>query len=583
MKLINIVTKVAVIVIAVFTMISCDNDFNSVGSEIIGDVNFEDKQYVAKPITYSRKLEKVQTSDLIIQQNQDGSSFHANILGLYNDPVYGESTYSVLSQALPAATSFPINFGDNPVLDSVVLNLPYFSELLTTNIDTDVNTYRLDSIYGNQPVKLSVFQSNYFLRDFDPESSDRQIYYSDDLKSFETSAIEGDGVPLFVIESYVPSAAETVLLSPDGSDEGSDPDITRSEPALRVVFEEPIRTKFEEQFLDKVGSAELSNPNNFLNYFRGIYFKIEPVVEGTGNLIYVNMRSGNITLHYTSDLEADSEDGETSEQRELVLSFTNNVINAIDRVPLPALPSGLNIEEQLTVSMQDSINGENNLYLKGGNGAYAVIDLFGRYVETDANGDFVLNENGDPIFVETPENPGNNDKTELDFIRAQDWLVNDASFRVYVNQSEVVPGAAEPERIFIFNAETGQPLIDHNNDLVNTEEPVNSRTNHLGRISRDSDGKGEFYKIRLTEYIISLINDEEIDNIKLGLSVSQNVNITTSAIGVVKNKNNTPKDKVIPTSSIISHEGTILYGNTEDVPDSKRLKLDIFYTASKNN
>ena len=61
--------------------------------------------------------------------------------------------------------------------------------------------------------------------------------------------------------------------------------------------------------------------------------------------------------------------------------------------------------------------------------------------------------------------------------------------------------------------------------------------------------------------------------------MSQNVNILTNAIGDTP----TTKNEIIPSSSIVSHEGTVLYGNGVNVPESKRLKLDIFYTSSKEN
>ncbi|MEW7289801.1 DUF4270 domain-containing protein [Aquimarina sp. 2304DJ70-9] len=581
MKLINVVTKILAIVAIVFTIVSCDDDFNSVGSEILGDVNFEDKQYLSKPIAFNKKFERVQTNSLISSVQGTQVNFHANILGVYNDPVYGESVYSILSQVQPLI--FPIAFESNAVLDSVVLNLPYFSTLTDTqtNDQNQVtrNTYTLDSIYGNQPIKLSIFQSDYFLRNVDPLSTESQRYYSNDIQSFG-SAIEKVENLLYTTDSYVPSASEIVLDVKDENNNGAVIDSTRVTPRLRVKFSDEIRDKFKAQFLDKSGSTELSNLNNFLNYFRGIYFKVEAPTSGNGSLAYFNMRGGTITLHYTFDkvdTQDEDEDGDTTETiREKGtrdLGFASNIINSITTDINASIAADY-------LKDQDSINGEPNLFLKGGDGSFAVLDLFNRYVETDGNGNFVLDENGNPIFKDTPATITANDKTELDFIRAQDWLVNEASIKVYVDQGNVASGDAEPERIYIFNVETGQPLIDYGSDATRSDDdPVNSITNHLGRISRDSDEKGEFYKIRLTQYMITLLDEEEVDNVKLGLSVSQNVNSTVSTFGDTPLKN----DEIIPTSSIISHEGTILYGNTNNVPEAKQLKLEILYTASKDN
>lgn len=572
----NIFIKITTIVVVVFTFLSCDNDFNSVGSEIIGDVNFKDSQYIAIPVAYSKKLERVQTSRLVRQVGANNQLInHANLLGVYDDPAYGQSVYSILSQVRSGVDN--PNFGEAPVLDSVVLNLPYFSKETSTvtNNNITTKTYRLDSIYGTQPFKLSIYQSNYFLRDFDPLSNNRQLYYSDDVITNFSSEVEKS--LLYTNESFVPSSSEITLLGPDGSDENTDPDVTKAKPALRVKFSDAVKDSFKTQFIDKQGSSELSNSNNFFNYFRGIYFKAEP--SGTsGNMVLFDMSQGRITLYYTSGAGTPA----IREQKTLELSFANNIVNSINT------NFKADIVNNLKPDNQDKVNGEPDLYLKGGDGAYAIVDLFNRYVDTDENGNFILDQNGNPIFIPTPQNPTDKDKTELDFLRTQNWLINDAILTFYVNQSALTSGGAtEPERIFVFNEKTGSVLADYASDasfqLLNEESPVNSILSHLGRINRGSDDIGDFYKIRLTRHIINLLKDEKTENIRLGVSVSQNVNVTTSAIGIVKNENPPFKDEIIPSSSIISHEGTILYGNTENVPEEKRLKLDIFYTASKKN
>ncbi len=545
------------IVAIIFTFLSCDDDFNSVGSEIIGDVNFEDREYAAIPVAYTQKFERVQTLGL-----------SSNLLGVYNDPVYGQSVYSVLSQ-VQLERDDP-TFGDNARMDSVVLNIPYFSSITATETNDageTITTYELDSLYGNQPFRLSIYKSNYFLRDFDPESSDRQQYFSDDIATidanFETQLRE---VPLYTNDAFIPSPLEIELEGPDGNDEGTEPDITRIAPSFRIKLDNDF---FTAQILDKEGAPELSNANNFRNYFRGIYFMVEPV-NGNGSMFRFDMSRADITLFYTFDREDTSDsngDGSTTDiiedQSTLRLTFGNNVINGIE--------TDLNatIANEVMTANQDRIAGEENLYLKGGDGSYAIIDLFGGTV---------TNENGE-------------EENELAFLQRQNWLVNDATLKFYINQDMVTSGETEPERVYIFNLDTGEVLIDYRADAsANLDSPLFSVIDHLGRISRDSDDQGEFYEIGITQHIINVLNGD-IENAKLGLAVSQNVNIITNADGFafVRTDDTDPNSDIVlgerisPLSSIVSHEGTVLYGNTEAVPESKRLKLDIFYTESKNN
>ncbi|MFC5049000.1 DUF4270 family protein [Aquimarina hainanensis] len=59
---------------------------------------------------------------------------------------------------------------------------------------------------------------------------------------------------------------------------------------------------FNTLILDKEGMPELSNSNNFNNYFRGVYFKVAPI-NGKGSLLQFNINQADITLYYTYDKE----------------------------------------------------------------------------------------------------------------------------------------------------------------------------------------------------------------------------------------------------------------------------------------
>ncbi|GAA4116395.1 DUF4270 domain-containing protein [Aquimarina addita] len=601
MKLKNILINIITIVVVIWTLISCDDDLNSVGSEVIGDVNFETNQYVTEPISYSAVLEKVRTNGL-----------PGNLLGVYNDPVYGFSTYSVLSQIAPSSGIYNPTFGREPVLDSVVFSLPYFSTIESTVTDAETGeiatTYELDSIYNgsNEAITLSLYRSDYFLRDLDPDLADpddpdsafedTQLYYSDDITNFGLSDLtESNENFIFSVDSFIPSNEELILVAPDSEDDDDeDEEITKVSPRLRVALisdlaadtfnetrgekeerfgNQEVIDQFTEWFIEKEGSSELSNANNFRNYFRGIYIKAETTFQGIENLMYINLGSANITLHYTFQAEDTENENDVpieyiDDTGELAFSFSNNIVNGIENVFETSILDQLNKE-------QDTINGEDKLYLKGGEGSYAIIDLFNRSVETDADGDYILDESGNPVFKDVSEE---GDKTELDFLRDQEWLINDAFIKFYIDRSQVASGDAEPERIYIFDAETGSILIDYSDDTQDTTDPTNSIINHLGGIS--SDDNGSYYQIRLTRHIINVLNLEG-DNVKLGVAVSQNVNTTAIASGFTVDDDE--EDVIVPSSSVISHEGTVLYGNGVNVPENVKLELQISYTKLKSN
>ena len=141
----------ALINIALFTLllvgfISCERDFIDIGTEIVGETNFNTDNADYDVISYNMPVAPMQTNGLTDY-----------LLGYYNDPAYGAFSANVVSQMTP--TAYDPDFGENVVLDSVILTIPYFNEILETDDDGN-STYRLDSLFGGEPYKLSIYQNN---------------------------------------------------------------------------------------------------------------------------------------------------------------------------------------------------------------------------------------------------------------------------------------------------------------------------------------------------------------------------------------------------------------------------------------
>ena len=177
--------KVLIILFAVFS--SCEKDFASFDSEVINSdnaINFTTNMVEYSLTARSKTVNPVQTNNL--------PSF---LLGSYNHPQYGKSNSSFVGQMVPA--DYNHDFGDNVVLDSVVLTIPYYSRGIETSEEGDI-TYEIDSVYGNSPIKISVFRNNFFFRTFDPFSDfdTSQSYFSNGSLSVEevidTGQLEGE-------------------------------------------------------------------------------------------------------------------------------------------------------------------------------------------------------------------------------------------------------------------------------------------------------------------------------------------------------------------------------------------------------
>ncbi|MCF4100476.1 DUF4270 domain-containing protein [Gillisia sp. M10.2A] len=500
----------------VSAFISCDDDYNSIGGELIGGEMDSLPNYQANVRAYSKRLGPVQTNSL-----------SSNLLGVYKDPVYGQQIANILTQV--SLSSAAPEFGENAILDSVVLTLPYFNTALEAD-ESGNAVYQLDSIFGDAPFKLSITRSNYFLNDFDPEANfeTSQKYYSNQASLFENNLI---GEPLYVNETFKPSAQEVVYF--EKNDEG-ETDTIRKAPRLRVNL--PVQF-FQDNIINKEGSSELSNNNNFKNFIRGLYFKAAPVNEN-GEMLLLDMSNADagITLFYSSDPEDDSTE---RVQGSYKINLGPNRVNTFSE----EFPAG--IEEE--IAQADTLIGSENLYLKGGAGSIAVIKLF-------------------------------EDEAELEELRSKNWLINEANLTFYVNKNEVDGGVSEPERIYLYNLETNTVLVDYQIDQTgNTAAPVNSKIIHSGRLVRDEDENGVSYKIKITQYISNLLNDEDLENVKLGLVVTQNINDVANV--ALK----TPINGIsrVPRASVMSPEGTVLHGNLA-TDSSKRLKLNIYYTETNN-
>jgi len=543
MKMKYILPRIGAIMLVIIALASCEEDFSNINTNII-DQNFNTELDESKTvIAYSKKISAVQTNGLPAYQ-----------LGTFNDPVYGKTTANLLAQVTLGSGDTDPDFGDCTVLDSVILYLPFFSEATVVN---DATVYTLDSIYGNQPINISLYESNFFLRDFDPNSNfeEFQKYYSNEGPTFKDQIITG-GVNslMYTIENFVPSNEPHTITTTQLNEQGVEEDVIQElPPGIRVEL--PIAF-FEEKIIANGGSLALLNNNNFREFFRGIYFEVESTSEN-GNLFLFELggtdsevlNNARISLFYTFKDLAGSETCEDDGLEE----FDGDINLFFDAISVNVFENDVPAEIEAALTGADVSEGEETLYVKGGEGALTIIELFGP--DADANGV----------------------ADELEDLRDKGWLINEANLIFYVDQDKIDGGSNEPERLIIYDTKNSRRLIDFDFDLTSNAEPLDAITEHLGRLERGSDGNGDFYKIRITSHLSDIINNDSI-NVPLGLIVSQNV--TEPAFQSLESEL-IPRPGIsiedVPVSGVIAPQGTVLFGNKTS-NTSKRLKLQIFYT-----
>lgn len=535
-----------ILLIAVF---SCEKDFASFDSEVINSdnaINFSTNSLEYNLTTKSEMVNPVQTNNL--------PSF---LLGSYNHPQFGRSNSSFVGQMVPS--EYNHDFGDNVVLDSVVLTIPYFSRGIDTSEEGDI-TYEIDSVYGNEPIKISVYRNNFFFRTFDPFSNfdTSQSYYSNGSLSVEeiidVSQLEGE--LLFEIDDFTPSANQINLTQIDTS--GNTYVSQRLAPALRFKLNNPNDNFWETNFFENEGNQVLTNEPNFKEFFRGLFIKIESNSEGS--IMLLNFASSNtkLTIHYTSDNTnvGDSDTGSIDDietnQHEYVMNFSGNLINLFDN------------ENPIDVGLMDQSIGNENIYLKGGEGIISTLDLFSGSITDDSGEEISEFDHFKQFFY---------DEVSDEPIR----IINEAYIEFFVNQN--FSNDDEPERIYIYNYEQNTALIDYFLDQSVSSLTINAKINHLEPLVRDSldDDKGIKYKIRITEHLNNLILRDST-NAKLALGVISDV----ASVQNYKILNDSEtEDKRLASGVILSPKGTILHGNLSPDVD-KRPKIKIYYTEPED-
>lgn len=560
---------VTTIILAMLFLTACDQEFNEMGSGIVDDNHFSFLPDNSSSVrAYSLAVDTLQSNNLPI-----------NSLGIYNNPVFGKVKANFVTQLelTPANPVFDIL--KNQVLDSVVLTIPYFSTRTSGNAAEVV--YDLDSLQGSGAINLKVFESGFVLNNLNPNDNfeTQQRYYTNQDLNFDQnklgSALNNSADP-----------AENSAFDPTSAKSRKEFISYKLDRGLKVIVPKEVEARLSPRirltldkafFQQKIMSApagKLLNNSVFKEYFRGIYFQVGDAANGT--LMQLDFLRGDITLHYhefTKIVDGLPENYDVSETdtyggtpkltaKTLVLSMVGNTVNLLETENSNMYSAG--------ITNPNKINGDANLYLKGGEGSIAVIDLFG----PDNFG--IDGSTGSPDGV----------ADELNIIRNKGWLINEANLTFFIDRNKM-GSAPNPQRVYLYDLNNSRPLIDWVTDQSGSSfVPKNVKAIHDGIIQKEG-ASGVKYRIRITNHVRNLIRRDST-NVRLGLAVTEAISLTAN----VKLKNTqlisgpfaqSSKFKIdrIPAASLLNPLGTILYGNNI-VPSSpdydKRIKLEIYYT-----
>ncbi len=257
----------------------CKNDPDEIGIGILPD---DEKLSVLYSDTTTVRVHSV----FIDSVKTDKTA--RSMLGSFFDPVFGVSAVSICTQVRLSSVS--VDFGSNPVLDSIVLSLEYTSIANpaggdpiyaygdTTTIQT-INVYQIDE---------DIF--------FDT------AYYSNNQVALKQPPIAGVNV------SFRPS--DSIMV-----------DTSKVKSQLRIPLSETFGNSILNASDDALGSGD-----GFLNFLKGLYISPETVNSG-GAIVFFDLltSASRLTVYYKND------DGEKqsypfliSDQSARFMNFSHN-------------------------------------------------------------------------------------------------------------------------------------------------------------------------------------------------------------------------------------------------------------------
>ena len=535
-KVVNVLKQGGISLLLIIGLLSCEGKIDDVGVNIVDNDIFEEGKYTSEVVSYNKNIEKRLANKL----NQ-------YLLGVYKNDDFGQLDASVISQI---TFNNVIDFGLDPSIDAIIVDIPYYSTQDGTN-DNGTPKFKLDSIIGDQETAftLKVSELQTYLNTLDPERPSEELdYFTNDEYAFNMTP--------FYSGLFVPNANDTVLyverpeviIDWDTFIQGDRDTIKKvnGSPSIKIPLEEDF---FEDNFFDNPTAFE-SNAA-FVAFFNGLYIEASQGIDPESSLMTLDFSGATMSIYFTNSIltnetisSTDSEgnvtiisqidyngDGDTTDEDVPVrtkqtasFNFGGVTINKYERSNI-----GSNAEQ--IINNSNPISGGAQLVPQGAAGSIALLDLF--------------TETGDNLTL-----------AEL---RNNNWLINDASLIFYVDQSADMSIA--PDRLLLYNDDENTHLTDLLFEGIAT---------YGGALELDDNGDPYRYKFNVTDYVSKVLAFSDAENPSiLALKVFNNSDFPSDfADNEVEDYSWNPK-------------GIILLGNTTtDV--EKRVKLEINYTEINN-
>ncbi|CAM1334248.1 DUF4270 family protein [Tenacibaculum aestuariivivum] len=496
------------------TIISCEKDFNDIGTNVVGNTKFETGEILLDIEITPINIESVRADNIAI------GSLGEYWLGVYNNKNYEAIKASIISQIgyvsgfKNSASSVTDTVYD---LDKVILKIPY--PATSTGVSNGITTFKLDSILGNvnEETSLKVYQNETFLNTLNPNDPAKgNTFFSDaDYKGDNLLSESNDF-------TFKPRAnTDTIYSYPRINRFATSTTyidtvkvrVSNKTPAVPFLAIPLDLAKMKALFWDEFEGPYFSSKDAFNNYFRGL--KI--MTSGTkGSLVPFKLSgspAASLDFHYTKSIM----DG----------SVVKDTLNKKYSFPLSDIKNSI-----YNMSQAENDTPTNSFTIQGTAGKMAQINII--------------------------------DEVKLNELRANNWLVNDASLTFYVNQAIDTDNKIIPQRLFIYQNKKNE---NGENTPKQLTDAYKESASFGGYLTLSDDKTPEKYAFKITDYIANLLDGTSTDISPLVLKVYNNTTDDATSENV-KSYNWNPR-------------GVTLLDGNKTVNGVKRAVLKISYSKQK--
>lgn len=511
-----------VFIIVLAGVISCEKDFQDIGSNVINNTKFDTNDTILEIKVKNQPVTSVRGDGIAL-----GGPLGQYLIGVFNDAKYEKIEASMVSQ-INVLPGLRVNEREEPygvdttvvtTIDTAYIKLPYHATVLETTAEGAM-VFELDSIIGDttKAFTLNVYQSDTYLSKLNPsDPSKANSYQSNDV--YQKLSGELNATPNF---QFKPNANDTVMIVKRRMSSGFLYDLDTVELQNKNPFATiPLNeTKIKQIFLDKYGTADFASQVAFNEYFKGM------IIEATGN------EGSLISFQVNNPLEGF--------RPSIEIFYTNTIFKGskvIDTVKMSNTFFFSDFSNSIYKMTERTYPADKNVIIQGAAGSVAEIDLFGEDINN------------------------NNIADQIELLRNENWLVNEASLTFYVNQEVVqFDTITTPFRLFLYKKGDFPSQIK---DVLSEGE-----FSFDGALQRDEDKKPGQYTFRITDYISDLLQNETNYNPTLRLKVYNKTDSPGSVVDtILRDYNWNPK-----AVTLLNH----LMTNGD-----RRARLKISYTKKK--